>query len=127
MAGELTGAAKEFLAALDAKDLDRLLRGATDDAQGVDELSRRWIRGKNELEGYLRQLLDAVSDVQTELRYPEEQVWGDAGLVTCWIEQDYTMDGKQQHVSAPTTIVFRREGGEWKAALFHSIPLPEEA
>jgi hypothetical protein len=86
MAGELTSAAQEFFAALDAKDVDRLTGRFADDAQGVDEISRRWIRGRNEVESYLRQLLDAVSDVRTELRDPQERVWGEAGVVTCWIE-----------------------------------------
>jgi ketosteroid isomerase-like protein len=126
MAGELTNAAQEFFAAVDAKDIDRLTSGFADDAQGVDELSRRWIRGRSEIESYLRQLLDAVSEVRTEFRDPHELVWGEAGVVTGWVEQDYTLDGESQHVSAPTTIVFRREAGEWKGVLFHSIPLPEQ-
>jgi ketosteroid isomerase-like protein len=46
--------------------------------------------------------------------------------LTCWLNQDYTLEGSAQHVSAPTTIVFRRVDGEWKLALFHSIPLPEQ-
>ena len=50
MAGELTSAAQEFFAALDAKDVDRLAGRFTDDAQGVDEISRRWIRGRSEVE-----------------------------------------------------------------------------
>jgi hypothetical protein len=103
------------------------MAGFTDDAQGVDEISRRWIRGRDDVEAYLRQLMGAVGDVRTELRDAEEHVWGDAGILTCWLEQDYTLEGKAQHVSAPTTIAFRREGGTWKAALFHSIPLPEQA
>ena len=123
---ELTDKANEFLAAFDAKDLDGIMRSFTADAQGVDEISRRWIRGGTEIEGYLRQLLDAVSDVRTTLSDPEERIWGDIGLLTCWLEQDYTLEGNAQHVSAPTTIVFHREGGEWKGSLFHSVPLPEQ-
>ena len=127
MGGELANAAHEFVAALDAKDVDRILSSLTDDAQGVDEVSRRWIRGRNELESYLRGLLAAVGDVRTELRDSEERVWGDVGVLTCWLDQDYTMEGRTQHVSAPTTIVFRRDEGNWKGALFHSIPLSEES
>lgn len=29
--------------------------------------------------------------------------------------------------ASPTTWVLRREGGEWKITLFHSIPLPPES
>ena len=126
MPGELQSVANEFVAALDSMDVDRMMETATEDAQGVDEISRRWLRGRGELDSYLRQLMGAVSDVRTELRDTEERVWGDTGMLTCWLDQDYTMEGKAQHVSAPTTIVFRREGDEWKLALFHSIPLPEQ-
>jgi ketosteroid isomerase-like protein len=126
MSNELESVANDFIAALDSMDVDRMMGTATEDAQGVDEISRRWIRGRGELDSYLRQLIGAVSDVRTELRDAEERVWGDTGILTCWLDQDYTMDGNAQHVSAPTTIAFRREDGEWKLALFHSIPLPEQ-
>ena len=96
------------------------------DVQSVDEVSRRWLRGNDEVRGYLAGLVAAVSVIHTELREAQERVWGDTGLLTCWIEQNYTMDGNPQQISAPTTLVVRREGGSWKLALFHSIPLPEQ-
>jgi ketosteroid isomerase-like protein len=126
MSGELESVASEFVSALDSMDVDRMMEAATEDAQGVDEISRRWLRGRGEVDAYLRQLMGAVSGVRTELRDAHERIWGDTGVLSCWLDQDYTMDGAAQHVSAPTTIVFHREGGEWKLALFHSIPLPEQ-
>jgi uncharacterized protein (TIGR02246 family) len=126
MPGELETVAVGFVAALDAMDADRMMRNAADDAQGVDEIARRWIRGRDEVEAHLQTLMGAVSNVRTELRDIEERVWGDTGLLTCWLEQDYEMEGKAQHVSAPTTLVLRRQDDEWKLALFHSVPLPEE-
>jgi ketosteroid isomerase-like protein len=126
MPGPLEEAARQLLSALDAMDVDRMMALATEDAQGVDEISRRWMRGRGELEGYLRQLTDAVSDIRTEFRDVQERVWGDTGALTGWIDQSYTMDGASQQVSAPTTLVYRREGGTWKLAVFHSIPLPEQ-
>jgi len=126
MAGELEKVANDLMAALDSKDLDRMVESIGEDAQGVDEISRRWLRGRGELDSYLRQMIGAVSGVRSELRDAQERVWGDVGVLTCWLEQDYTFEGNAQHISAPTTIVLRREGGEWKMALFHSIPLPEQ-
>jgi ketosteroid isomerase-like protein len=126
MAGELEKVAHDLMAAFDAKDLDRIVEAIGEDAQGVDEISRRWLRGSGELDGYLRQMLGAVSDIRSELRDAQERVWGDVGVLTGWLDQDYTFEGNAQHISAPTTIVLRREGGEWKVALFHSIPLPEQ-
>jgi ketosteroid isomerase-like protein len=115
------------MAAFDSKDVDRIVESIGEGAQGVDEISRRWLRGGGELDGYLRQLVGAVSGIRSELQDAKERVWGDVGVLTCWLDQDYTLEGKAQHISAPTTIVFRQEeGGEWKVVLFHSIPLPEQ-
>ena len=55
-----------------------------------------------------------------------ETVWGDSGMLTCIVEQTYTLEGRQQHVAAPTSVVLRREGEAWRIVLFHSIPLPEQ-
>jgi ketosteroid isomerase-like protein len=126
MPGQLDDVTKEFLAALDALDVDRLVRLVTEDVQGVDEISRRWMRGHEELERYFRELTGVVSEVRTQLGDTHEQVSGDTGVLTCWLDQDYTFEGKPQHVSAPTTIVFRRVEDRWRLALFHSIPLPAE-
>ena len=41
------------------------------------------------------------------------------------LEQTYTLDGESHTLVAPTSILFRREGGTWKAALIHTVPLPE--
>ena len=125
MAGELETVVREMVAAFDRKDFAAVMQMAADDAQGVDEISRRWLRGRAAVEAHARQLESALEDIRTELRDIQETSWGDAGLVTCWVEQDYTLHGQRQHISAPSSVVFRREGGRWRIVLFHSIPLPE--
>jgi len=126
MAGELVSTTEAMFDALDSMDVDRMMSSMTEDAQGVDEISRRWLRGKDELRNYLGGLAQTVSGVHTEIRDPDERTSGDVGILTCWLEQDYTISGEAQHISAPTTIVFRREDGVWKLSVFHSIPLPEQ-
>ena len=123
MAGELEGVANELFQALDARDSEKLISNTDADAQSVDENSRRWLRGRDELESYLRQMVETVTDVHTTLRDVTEYVWDDTGVLTCWLEQRYTLGGNKQQISAPTTIIFRRSGGQWKLALFHSVPL----
>ena len=126
MAGELQGIVQEMFDGLAKKDVEGMLaRGATD-MQGVDEISRRWIRGFDDLSAYIRQLAGMTGDVVSEMRDVHESIWGDTGLVTFWLEQDYTLEGERQHISAPTTTVLRREGGDWKVVLFHSVPLEEQ-
>ena len=125
MAGELENTVRGFWRLIDAKDFPTIGRKATDDIQGLDEISRRWMRGRSQLDEYFKQLGPAISDIHSEIRDVTETQSGDTGTVTCWLEQDYTYEGKRQHISAPTTVVLRRSGAEWKVALIHSAPLPE--
>ena len=127
MPDELSTVATAFFAALDALDAERMKEMLAGDVQTVDELSGRWLRSRGEVDDYLRDVIPAVSGVATELRDTEERIWGETGVLTCWIDQDYTMNGTSQHISAPTTLILRRESGAWKLVLWHSIPLPEEA
>jgi len=126
MVGELESAVVEFFGYLDSMDAEGLVGALDDDVESVDEISRRWLRGRAAVEGYLRQLMGgAVTDVASRLNDVHERMFGDVGVVTGWLEQDYTLDGAPQHVSAPTTILLRRRGSDWKLALFHSIPVSE--
>ncbi len=125
MAGELEAIVRELFTAFDRKDFATALRAVSDDVQGVDEIARRWLRGRAAVEAHTRQLEAALADIRSELRDIHETTWGDAGVVTCWLEQDYTLGGQRQHVSAPTTVVLRRAEGSWRAALLHAVPLPE--
>lgn len=117
--------ARQLLELLDAMDLDALGGLLADDAQSVDEITQGWTRGRAAIEDYLSQLKGTVSEVHSRMSDPQESVWGDVGLVTFVLDQTYTMDGKQQTVSAPTSILFRRQDGDWKIALIHTVPIPE--
>ena len=125
MAGELEEKVRSLFDALDKGDTARAKSSIAQDAQGIEEISRRWMRGQDELGTYVEQMMAQVSDVHSEIVDPHETTWGDVGVLTCWLEQDYTLEGQRVHVSAPTTCVLRKEDGTWKAALFHSAPLPD--
>ena len=116
-----------LLERLDAMDLDGLGGMVDDEVQGVDEIARRWMRGRAAIEGYFSQLKETVSDVRSRISDVQENTWGDVGLITFVLDQTYTLDGQQQTISAPTSIVFRRRGGDWRIVLIHTVPLPEEA
>jgi ketosteroid isomerase-like protein len=127
MSGELEAVVREMFEGLDKGDASFAMANFAEDAQGIDEISRRWMRGENELGSYVQQLMGMVSDLHSEMQDVHERVWGDYGVLTFWLEQDYTMEGDRKHISAPTTVVLRRDGGSWGMELFHSLPLPEES
>ena len=124
MPGELETMTRQMLSALDRNDAEGFIRNSADDVQAVDEISRRWLRGVGEVADYLRSVVKQIKGVRSTINNVREAIWGEAGVLTCWLEQDYTLEGTQQHISAPTTVVFRRANGAWKMVLFESIPLP---
>ncbi len=124
--GALTQRAQQLLELLDSMELSEFGAMLTDDAQSIDEISRGWRRGRDSIAAYMAQLKDVVSDVHSQISDPHEAVWGDVGLVTFVLEQSYTMDGQNQTLEAPTSILFRRQDGDWRIALIHTVPLPEQ-
>jgi ketosteroid isomerase-like protein len=126
MATELEPVVRRLFEDFDSLNFGAISKYTTNDAQGVDEISRRWIRGADKVASYFAQLGPVLADVRSHITDLNEVIAGDTGLVTFWLEQSYVVGGQPQQVSAPTTIVLRRVDGEWKIALIHSVPLPAE-
>lgn len=125
-AGSPTEAVREFMEAFDRGDYEHLMESMADDVQGIDEISRSWMRGRDAVRGYFENISGLVADVSTTMSDVTERVFGDTAVVTGWIEQDYTMQGKPQHISSPLTAVLRKDAGRWRAVHMHAVPMPEE-
>lgn len=127
MPGQLETITRQMFSALDRNDAEGFIQNSAGDVQAVDEISRRWLRGVGELGDYLRAAVKQIEAVRSTINNVREVIWGEVGVLTCWLEQDYTFKGTKQHVSAPTSVVFRRDDGAWKMVLFESVPLPPES
>jgi ketosteroid isomerase-like protein len=101
VAGELEVLTRQMFESLKKKDAASVIGMGAEDIQGVDEISRQWL-GAGQFGPYIEQLVKMVDEVDTTLSDVHETVRGDVGILTCWIEQDYTLEGHQEHVSAPT-------------------------
>lgn len=123
-AAELEQEVRHVLELLDAMDVRGLAELFTDDAQGVDEISGTWTRGRAALDAYFAQIETTVSDVRSQIEGLHTVTWGDVGLATFVLEQSYEIDGETQMLSAPTSMVFRRQDDGWKVAMVHSVPIP---
>jgi hypothetical protein len=62
LAGELEQELRDFFGALDHMELEPLVDRITDDMQGVDEISRRWLGGESEFAAKVGVLTMALSD-----------------------------------------------------------------
>jgi ketosteroid isomerase-like protein len=116
---------KRILELIDAMDVRGLAALFADDAQGVDEISRSRTRGRAAPDAYLARLEGSVSDVRSKLGDLHTTTWGEVGLASFVLDQTYKMDGQERSLSAPTSIVFRRQDDGWKVALVHSVPFPD--
>jgi ketosteroid isomerase-like protein len=125
MAAALERETRHFLELLDSLDMSALAAMFTDDAQGVDEISRGWTRGRAALEAYLAQLKGTVANVRSQLSDFHATTWADTGLVTFVLDQTYSINEQVQRLSAPTSLLFLRQHDGWKVALIHSVPIPD--
>jgi ketosteroid isomerase-like protein len=117
---------KDFFAALDRKDFDRLLALSVEDVQSVDEISRGWLRGPQATDAYLRRLAQDVSNIHTSPRDIHTAEVDSVGIVTCVIDQRYELRGEPVEITAPTTLIARRGPDGWRWMLFHSVPIEAE-
>ena len=119
---ELPAELMRLIDALDVESCGALLPG---DAQGIDEISRGWMRGRESIEAYLEQIKDTVAGLSSSVSDVHAVDWGDTGVVTFVLDQSYDYAGRHVEITAPTSLVCRREDAAWKVAVFHSAPLPE--
>lgn len=117
------GAVVAMLQELDAGHHDAVVAAFDVDAQGIDELSRSWLRGIDQMRTYIDGIFEATSDVQSQLKDVHVTEIGDAALVTGILDQDYDLSGERQSISVPTTFALRRTDGVWRICLFHSVPV----
>jgi ketosteroid isomerase-like protein len=127
MSGDLETVVRDLMSTMDRKDWAGMASKFTSDAQGVDELSRKWMRGSQQIDAYFTEFGPMMSDIRSDLSDVHESQFGDSGVVTLWMEQDYKLNGEQQHFSGPMTIVLRRQGSDWRVSLIHAVPLPPGA
>lgn len=118
-------AVEGLLTALAAGDGERVLSLLSDNAAGIDEVSRRWLYGKEELAAYVRDLLAGLSELSSRLTDVHQDVLGDTAFVTAILEQTYVLEGVRQSIVVPASFGLRRDDGTWRISLFHATPLPD--
>jgi ketosteroid isomerase-like protein len=112
----------EYLRMLDAKDDAGILDLLTEDAQVVDEITRRWHRGRHEIGAALRMIFSRVSDIRSTAEDVHVTRWADVEVETFILHQVYDLDGATCRVVSPTCLIWRRTAAGWKLALMQSIP-----
>ena len=108
---------------LDDLDSEGVVKYFSDDVEQVDELAKKWLRGKAICVAAIEGMMTSVSDIKSEVSDLNLISSSEMAIVTCTLNQSYTFEGKSISIVAPTTIAFRLENGAWKAVLLHTVPL----
>src|SRR5512141_2065150 len=112
----------EFLRLIDAKDETAIARLLTEDAQLVDETTRRWVRGRDAIGATLRDQLSRIADIQSTATDVHVERWGDVKVETFILHQVYDLDDAPCYEVSPTTLVWRRIDRTWRLAVIDAIP-----
>jgi ketosteroid isomerase-like protein len=107
---------------LDDLDSEGVVKYFSDDVEQVDELAKKWLRGKAICVAAIEGMMTTVSDIKSEVSDLNLISSSEMAIVTCTLNQSYTFEGKSISIVAPTTIAFRLENGAWKAVLLHTVP-----
>lgn len=112
----------EFLRLLDAKDESGIVQLLADDAQLVDETTRRWIRGRDAIGAALRIQLSHMADIHSTAEEVHVERWGDVLVETFVLRQVCDLDEAPCYEVSPTTLVWRRIDRAWRLAVIDAIP-----
>jgi ketosteroid isomerase-like protein len=111
----------EYLRLLEAKDETGIFDLLAEDAQIVDELTRRWVRGRHPIGAAMRELFTRVTDIHSTAEDVHVMRWGDVQVETFTLHQVYDLDESSVWAVSPTTLVWHRVDHAWKLALMASI------
>lgn len=109
------------------KTLDRLeaepfFEFFSHDVTIVDELGKKWIRGKVAAVEAWTPIMGAMQSCSSALSEIHVDIAGDIAIVTCMLDQTYVFDGQSTTITAPTTCLIRKDNGAMKISLVHTIP-----
>jgi uncharacterized protein (TIGR02246 family) len=111
--------------AVDNADAEALLDMMADDITQIDEISKKWSRGKAEVAAVVRPMFDLVKSIKSSISDVHVQTSNDIAIVTFMLDQSYVFEGQQVAIVAPTSCVLRQERGVWKFVLIHTMPFAD--
>jgi ketosteroid isomerase-like protein len=115
----------DMFAALDHLQPEPFFEFFSDDVTIVDEIGKKWLRGKAEAVATWTPILAAMQSCKSKLYDFHVDDAGDISIVTCMLDQTYVYEGQSIALTAPTTCLTRKDNRGWKIILVHSIPFAE--
>ena len=116
----------DMFAALDSIQPEQFFTFFSEDVTIVDEIGKKWLRGKKAAVATWTQILAGMQSCKSKLSDFHVDDAGGISIITCMLGQAYVYEGQPITLNAPTTCLARKDNGEWKIILVHSIPFAED-
>ena len=123
---EIQSLAQQFCDAFNRKDLTAVLAMLSDDLEVFDTVPYRFDT-KEQFAEFLAGAVESLASLNFSLRQPSYRVFNDdVGIVNAYDTfTGVTQDGKPQVGHGRTTLVFVKQGGQWKIVSANFSPLPQ--
>jgi uncharacterized protein (TIGR02246 family) len=122
---EIQALAQRFADAFDKMDMKTVVEMLSEDVEVFDHVPYRF-DGKQPLAKYLNEAIGGIASMSFGFRQPSCRVYNDTvGIVNAYDTfMGATKDGKALTIHGRTTLVFLKQGGQWKIVSCHFSPLP---
>ena len=123
---EIQTLAQRFADAFDKRDMKTVLEMLSDDVEVFDHVPYRF-DGKQLFAKYLNEAIEGIASMSFGFRQPSCRVYNDTvGIVNAYdMFMGSTKDGKALTIHGRTTLVFVKQGGQWKIVSCHFSPMPQ--
>jgi ketosteroid isomerase-like protein len=92
----------------------------TPNAMETDDLAGGWLRGPAAIGEHFAAMGPRYEDSHTVLEDVEVTATTDTAVLTCIVHYEMRWDGTPGTWRWPTTMIFRRQAGEWRLAVVHT-------
>ena len=122
---EIQALAQRFADAFDKRDMKTVLEMLSEDVEVFDHVPYRF-DGKPVFAKYLNGAIEGVASTSFGFRQPSCRVYNDTvGIVNAYdMFMGATKDGRALTIHGRTTLVFIKQGGQWKIVSAHFSAMP---
>ena len=123
---EIQVLAQRFADAFDQRDMKPILEMLSEDVEVFDHVPYRY-DGKQLYAKYLNEAFEGIVSTSFGFRQPSCRVYNDnVGIVNSYdMFMGATKDGKALTIHGRTTLVFVKQGGQWKIVSCHFSAMPQ--
>jgi uncharacterized protein (TIGR02246 family) len=123
---EIQALAQRFADAFDKRDMKTVLEMLSEDVEVFDHVPYRF-DGKPVFAKYLNEAIEGVASTSFGFQQPSCRVYNDTvGIVNAYdMFMGATKDGRALTIHGRTTLVFIKQGGQWKVVSAHFSAMPQ--